>query len=83
MDACPLRLQPADSAGRDAEMILHAANLLLRSGVDGFRKRVEAVGAAYAEQGLSLDLSGPWPPYNFCPPLHKSQDEAPGVLRSA
>ncbi len=83
VDACPRRPQPKNLTGRDAEMIFNAAYLLRRSDIDTFRERVATVSAAYAEQGLTLEVSGPWPPYNFCPPLREGQDEALGVLRSA
>jgi hypothetical protein len=83
VDACPLRPQPRNLTGRDAEMIFSAAYLLLRSDIDTFRKQVAAVGAGCAEQGLTLEVSGPWPPYNFCPPLREGQDEALGILRYA
>ena len=83
VDACPLRPQPKNLTGCDAEMIFNAAYLLLRSDIDTFREQVARVGAAYAEQGLTLEVSGPWPPYNFCPPLREGQDEARGVLHSA
>jgi hypothetical protein len=82
-DARPLRLQARSVTGRGAEMIFNMAYLLLRDDIDRFRDRVSAAGAAYTEQGLTLELSGPWPPYNFCPPLPEGQDEALGVLRSA
>jgi len=82
VDACPLRPQPRNLTGRDAEMILNAAYLLLRSHIDTFRERVAEAGAAYAEQGLTLEVSGPWPPYNFCPPLREGQDEALSVRHS-
>jgi len=83
VDACPLRPQPKNLTGRDAEMIFNAAYLLRRSDIDTFREQVARVGAMHAEQGLTLEVSGPWPPYNFCPPLREGQDEALGVLRSA
>jgi hypothetical protein len=83
VDACPLRPQPKNLTGCDAEMIFNAAYLLLRSDIDTFREQVARVGAMHAEQGLTLEVSGPWPPYNFCPPLREDQDEARGVLHSA
>jgi hypothetical protein len=82
VDACPLRPQPRNLTGRDAEMIFNAAYLMLRSDIDTFREQVARVGATYAEQGLTLEVSGPWPPYNFCPPLREGQDEALSVLHS-
>jgi len=69
VDTCPLRPQPRNVTGCDADMIFNAAYLLLRSDIDTFREQVARVGATYAEQGVTLEVSGPWPSYNFCPPL--------------
>lgn len=81
VDACALRPQPGNLTGRNDEMVLNVAYLMLKGNLDAFRKEVEAVGSAYAQQGLTLELTGPWPPYNFCPPLREGQDETPGVRR--
>ena len=83
VDARPLRPQPKNLSECDAEMVFNVAYLLPRSDIELFRERVAGASATYAEQGLSLKLTGPWPPYNFCPPLREGQDEALGVLRSA
>jgi len=69
LDMCPMRLQSRSVSGRDAEMVLNCAFLLVRSGVAHFRVCVERMGSVYAEQGLTLELSGPWPPHNFSPPI--------------
>jgi len=82
VDECPLRPRPRNLTGCDADMIFNAAYLLLRSDIDTFREQVARVGATYAAQGLTLEVSGPWPPYNFCPSLGEDQDEALGVLCS-
>lgn len=50
------------------------AFLVARSAVDEFAARVESINAEYAGQGLTLELSGPWPPYTFCPPLGPQPD---------
>jgi hypothetical protein len=69
LQACPVRLQSRSVSGRDADMVLHCAFLLAGSGVLRFRRCVERMGSAYAEQGLALELTGPWPPHNFCPSI--------------
>lgn len=59
-------------AGASVENGTPVANwafLLARSVADEFTARIESINAEYAEQGLTLELSGPWPPYSFCPPL--------------
>ena len=69
----PLRLQQRDLSGKDAEMVWNWALLLRRERVADFRRRAEEIGAGYGEQGLTLEVSGPWPPYNFCPSFRDEQ----------
>jgi hypothetical protein len=59
--------QNPELSGHSGEMVLNAAYLVdvekvprLRAVVDELRERHSALGA-------ELDLSGPWPPYNFVP----------------
>ena len=53
----------------------------MRCVVLGPRWRAEpsALEAQYADQGVSLGVSGPWPPYRFCPPV---LDVGPALLRN-
>jgi hypothetical protein len=60
------------NAGREAEVAFNWAFLVPRSQVDAFRAEVERREQEYEAYGLTLDLTGPWPPYNFRPSL---QDE--------
>jgi hypothetical protein len=68
----PLGSRPPDDSGR--EMILHAALLLPRVSVGAFRDYAERVQAAHRDRGLTLEITGPWPPFNFCP---RWGDESP------
>lgn len=58
-----------DPRGR---MILNAAFLVRRGDVPGFRRRLAGLARAHEVEGLRLEESGPWPPYNFCPRLEPS-----------
>ena len=49
--------------------VLNWAFLVSRSRVDDFSARLQRISAEHALHGLVLDLSGPWPPYSFCPSL--------------
>ncbi len=49
--------------------ILNWAFLVPRGSVGDFEARVQRISAEHALHGLVLDLSGPWPPYSFCPSL--------------
>jgi Gas vesicle synthesis protein GvpL/GvpF len=63
-----LRPQSRELTGRTGEMVLNGAYLVDGSRVEEFR----AVAAAQAERqrprGLELEVTGPWPPYNFVAP---------------
>ena len=51
--------------GRDDEMFLNAAYLVPRDRQAGFIRCAEAQQEAVAEEGLVIEVTGPWPPYNF------------------
>lgn len=59
------------ATGRVEEMICNAAFLLAKEKVGEFVEGLDRLAAGYESQGLSFELSGPWPPYNFCPQVHK------------
>lgn len=61
----PLLSQRA--TGKAGEMILNAAFLLAQPEVGSFKHELDGLAARYACDGLAFELSGPWPPYNFCP----------------
>jgi hypothetical protein len=70
--AVELREREVVSGGAPDEggaRILNWAFLVPRSRVDDFGARIQRINAEHALHGLVLDLSGPWPPYSFCPSL--------------
>ncbi len=60
-----------DSAtdGSDAELVLNWAFLLSPAALDAFRSLVDQLNQVEAYPGLTLTLTGPWPPYSFTPEL--------------
>jgi gas vesicle protein GvpL/GvpF len=48
--------------------ILNAAYLVDRSAESEFRALAESLAEQSADSALRIDVSGPWPPYNFVPP---------------
>jgi hypothetical protein len=64
-DARANPLQPAEASGRAEPMFLNAAYLVARDHEDEFRQAVADVGDGLGADGVSLELTGPWPPYNF------------------
>lgn len=51
------------------DMIFNWAFLVSRDSVGNFHSRIRRANADYQKKGLFFQLSGPWPPYNFCPSL--------------
>lgn len=62
------------STGADGCPVANWAFLVPRSGREAFAVRVESIDAERAEWGLRFALSGPWPPYSFCPSLEPDAD---------
>jgi len=58
-----------EATGMDGDMVLNWAFLVPRSAATDFRTRIERANTDHAQQGLAFQLSGPWPPYSFCPSL--------------
>jgi hypothetical protein len=50
---------------RGWHLALNAAYLVRSAGNAPFHARVEALSRQFRPHGLRLDLTGPWPPYNF------------------
>lgn len=67
-----LKRQPSQLTGKTEEMVLNLAFLLPRNRIEEFRDQVDSVGASYGAQGLTLECTGPWPPFSFCPTLEET-----------
>ncbi len=52
--------------------LLNWAFLVARRPEDDFSASVQGINGELCEQGVVLEVSGPWPPYSFCPPLDLS-----------
>jgi hypothetical protein len=64
---CPAVARASRESG--VEMVLNWAFLLPKRATPAFRAQVDQVNEKQAMGGLILELSGPWPPYRFVPPL--------------
>jgi hypothetical protein len=64
---CPVVIREAAESG--TEVVLNWAFLLPRSATAAFRSQIDQVNKNHATRGLVFELSGPWPPYRFVPPL--------------
>jgi hypothetical protein len=68
-------LSPCAHPESGAEEVLNWAFLLPESAIAAFQERVQRANLDYRPQGLTLQLSGPWPPFRFVPAL--SSTDAP------
>jgi hypothetical protein len=66
---CRIRNLLSDLTGRDEEMVFNAAFLLPSSALASWLETVQNVDREVSSKGLVLEVSGPWPPYHFCPSL--------------
>ncbi len=71
----PRRILPCEKPEAAREMVLNWALLLPAAAVADFRGRIERANTEHNPDGLAFDVSGPWPPYSFCPVL---EDETAG-----
>jgi hypothetical protein len=58
-------LQGQDLTGRQEPMLLNGAYLVSRQNLAAFRADLANLQSEYGELGLSYEMVGPWPPYNF------------------
>ena len=64
--AAEARANAPREAEREGELpVLNGAYLVRRSDEARFRELVDRLAAESAEAGLRLEVTGPWPPYNF------------------
>jgi gas vesicle protein GvpL/GvpF len=59
--------QNRDLSGHEGDMLLNAAYLVETAKVERLRELVAELQGRHRELGARLELTGPWPPYNFVP----------------
>ena len=67
LDAVVRSPQNRELSGHEGEMVLNAAYLLEAERAGELRDLVAELQAERAAFGARVELSGPWPPYNFAP----------------
>src|SRR5205085_9379919 len=67
LDAVTRSPQTRDLSGHEGEMVLNAAYLVEADRVDELRAAASAMEAEHRALGVRVELTGPWPPYNFVP----------------
>ena len=68
-DFCECPVVPGNPPEGGSDVVVNWAFLLPASSAPAFRERIGQLNARHAPQGLVFELSGPWPPYRFVPPL--------------
>jgi Gas vesicle synthesis protein GvpL/GvpF len=58
------RPQPRELTGRTEQMLLNGA-YLVRAGDESLQREVRLLADELAALGISFEVTGPWPPYNF------------------
>jgi hypothetical protein len=58
-------LQRPEAHARDADMVLNGVYLVERARVRELDRVVEELRGEWEHAGFQLELTGPWPPYNF------------------
>ncbi|HVG75095.1 MAG TPA: GvpL/GvpF family gas vesicle protein [Thermoleophilaceae bacterium] len=66
-DAVVLAPQNPELSGHEGRMLLNGAYLVEAKRVDGLRELVAELEERHSALGVSIQLTGPWPPYNFVP----------------
>jgi hypothetical protein len=58
-------VQQREVLGPEREMLLNGAYLVRADQLQGFRTSLSALQERYGPEGVTYELTGPWPPYNF------------------
>lgn len=66
-DAVALAPQNPELSGREGSMLMNGAYLVETERVDGLRALVSDLEERHRPLGVRIELTGPWPPYNFLP----------------
>jgi hypothetical protein len=71
-----LRALPGDASGRSEEVVFHHALLVPLASKDVVLQQIERLAEELAAQGVTLQISGPWPQYSFVPALGSQQERS-------
>ncbi len=74
VDSAMLRCHASAMTGRAERMVFNCCFLISPGAHDDFADTLTAQRLVYEGTGLTLELRGPWPPYNFCPPLQAPEE---------
>jgi Gas vesicle synthesis protein GvpL/GvpF len=66
-DAVVNRPQNPELSGHEGDMLLNASYLVEAAKVERLHELVDELRERHRELGARIELTGPWPPYNFVP----------------
>ncbi|HEX3241514.1 MAG TPA: GvpL/GvpF family gas vesicle protein [Solirubrobacterales bacterium] len=58
-------LQRPEVSGHEGDMLLNGVYLVDEEEIGAFRATVDRLAEEFRGRGVSVELTGPWPPYNF------------------
>ena len=64
-DSLTAPLQRPEVSGHTGQMLLNGVYLVATADLDPFRTEVYELADEFAAVGVAVELTGPWPPYNF------------------
>jgi hypothetical protein len=67
IDAVTRPAQNRELSGHEGEMLLNGAYLVEAGRVEELRRRVAQLEERHGHLGARIEVTGPWPPYNFVP----------------
>lgn len=53
----------------DMSVMLNCSVLVSRTSHSKLQAQIDQLNRSYATSSVTFDISGPWPPYSFCPPI--------------
>lgn len=71
--ATELRCHASAVSGRPERMVFNCSFLVTSAASPHFQAAFSDQQRAYKGSGMTLELRGPWPPYNFCPALSDAE----------
>jgi Gas vesicle synthesis protein GvpL/GvpF len=67
IDAVRRPPQNRELSGHEGQMLLNAAYLIEAERIDELRQLIAELESRHRKLGARIELTGPWPPYNFVP----------------
>jgi hypothetical protein len=74
----PRRILAAGDSPAAPELVLNWALLLAPAAAGDFQARIRRANAEHNPAGLAFEVTGPWPPYSFCPALEPGPEADAG-----